>query len=316
MRTSRRLIRGLPLRLLLVALFIGSANQLGASPDAVSPEGDYSRKGADTCLKCHDQDAEAPVLSLFATPHGRRQDSRAPMSQRQCEACHGPGEAHAGRVRRGEERPAMPYFSRSGTARTSEENQICLACHQDGERSHWLGSEHESEDVGCVSCHQVHSRVDPMRHSSRQNARCADCHQDVRAATLRPSSHPLSSGEMRCSDCHSSHGAVQDTLLRGLEKNQACFDCHAEKRGPLLWPHDPVSEDCTQCHQAHGSTHPAMLTQRPPLLCQQCHAQPDHPSLPPDPQSLPSSRLSLRSCVNCHSQVHGSNHPSGAALMR
>jgi len=28
------------------------------------------------------------------------------------------------------------------------------------------------------------------------------------------------------------------------------------------------------------------------------------------------SSLALGNCMNCHSQVHGSNHPSGATLTR
>jgi hypothetical protein len=63
-----------------------------------------------------------------------------------------------------------------------------------------------------------------------------------------------------------------------------------------------------------------MLTQRAPLLCQQCHSQAGHPSLPATSNSLPgrspSTYLLGSSCLNCHSQVHGSNHPSGSKLSR
>jgi hypothetical protein len=31
---------------------------------------------------------------------------------------------------------------------------------------------------------------------------------------------------------------------------------------------------------------------------------------------LPDVRLLSRSCSNCHSQIHGSNHPSGAKFER
>ena len=60
-------------------------------------------------------------------------------------------------------------------------------------------------------------------------------------------------------------------MLAQLTLNDNCYTCHAEKRGPFLWEHEPSSEDCGICHRPHGSLHPALLTSRPPLLCQQCH---------------------------------------------
>ena len=38
--------------------------------------------------------------------------------------------------------------------------------------------------------------------------------------------------------------------------NDTCYDCHAEFRGPYLWEHAPVPEDCSNCHDPHGSNHP------------------------------------------------------------
>ena len=102
--------------------------------------------------------------------------------------------------------------------------------------------------------------------------------------------------------------------------NDTCFQCHAEKRGPYLWEHAPVAEDCTTCHNPHGSNQPGMLAQRAPFLCQSCHSQSGHPSIAYDADGLatgmPSQYLLAESCLNCHSQVHGSNHPSGSKLMR
>ncbi|HTX04693.1 MAG TPA: cytochrome c3 family protein [Steroidobacteraceae bacterium] len=87
--------------------------------------------------------------------------------------------------------------------------------------------------------------------------------------------------------------------------------------------HQPVSEDCTNCHTPHGSVQPALLKERPPILCQQCHDPAGHPSVPYGPQGLPgmpagmpNPYLLVGGCVNCHSQVHGSNSPSGRDLMR
>jgi DmsE family decaheme c-type cytochrome len=125
---------------------------------------------------------------------------------------------------------------------------------------------------------------------------------------------------MTCTDCHNPHHAAADHLLKRNTVNQLCWSCHAELRGPYLFEHAPVTEDCTLCHTAHGSIHRALLKKRPPLLCQNCHSQAGHPSLAFTRDGLPANNPSAfvvgGSCLNCHSQVHGSNHPSGSKLMR
>jgi DmsE family decaheme c-type cytochrome len=127
---------------------------------------------------------------------------------------------------------------------------------------------------------------------------------------------------MGCSDCHSTHGSQSAAMLIRPTLNQTCYTCHAEKRGPVLWEHAPVAEDCSLCHSSHGSTRPALLTKSTPQLCQQCHSVAGHPSVPRTAAGLPGGAgggsifIVGSSCTNCHSQVHGSNHPSGAKLMR
>jgi len=65
-------------------------------------EPSYSRKGADSCLSCHEEDS---VFALFRGTHANPTDPNGPFGhgQLQCEACHGPTGDHAGRVRRGQE---------------------------------------------------------------------------------------------------------------------------------------------------------------------------------------------------------------------
>jgi nitrate/TMAO reductase-like tetraheme cytochrome c subunit len=61
-----------------------------------------------------------------------------------------------------------------------------------------------------------------------------------------------------------------------------------------------------------------MLVAKAPMLCQRCHIGTRHPSTIYDNAAIvaKSARIVGRGCVNCHSQVHGSNHPSGQALIR
>jgi DmsE family decaheme c-type cytochrome len=149
---------------------------------------------------------------------------------------------------------------------------------------------------------------------------CYDCHTQQRSQVLKPYAHPIAGGKMDCTSCHAPHGETTNNLLARQTVNDTCFECHAEKRGPFLWEHAPVVEDCGNCHTPHGSNHPGMLTVRGPLLCQSCHSQAGHPSVAYTAGGLadgsPSQFLLGQNCLNCHSQVHGSNHPSGSKLMR
>jgi DmsE family decaheme c-type cytochrome len=279
----------------------------------------FSRKGADSCIACHD---DAGILSIFRTAHGRPNDPAAPFGHGnlQCEACHGPGGTHSGRVRSGQDRPPILNFGAGSITPAREQNAMCLTCHQ-GDMNHgWQGSTHERTGTACASCHQSHAAADPVLVRATQPQACYACHAEQRRQGQLPHAHPIRVGKMACSDCHNAHGTSSDFNLVRTTLNETCTSCHAEKRGPFLWEHAPVTEDCSSCHTAHGSVNAAMLTRRAPLLCQRCHSQAGHPSAAVGPNNLPgatpSPYLLASSCTNCHSQVHGSNHPSGAALTR
>src|SRR5210317_905585 len=92
------------MRLFTTIIATAMLTTLAASP-AGGQEASYSRDGADTCLSCHQDDS---TLALFRGAHANPTDPDGPFGhgQLQCEACHGPGGDHAGRVRRGQERPS------------------------------------------------------------------------------------------------------------------------------------------------------------------------------------------------------------------
>jgi DmsE family decaheme c-type cytochrome len=221
----------------------------------------------------------------------------------------------------GEMIPITTTFGPKSKQTVAQQNKPCLGCHERDARIGWKGSQHEAADLACASCHQLHTARDRMLSAGGQAERCLSCHLRQRGEFYKATVHPVRYGTIRCSDCHNPHGSgVAGKLLVKSTVNQTCYTCHAEKRGPFLWEHAPVSEDCTLCHTPHGSVHNALLKKPPPLLCQQCHAPAGHPSVAYTPQGLPggtpSGFLLAGACTNCHSQVHGSNHPSGAKLMR
>ena len=245
------------------------------------------------CAECHESESKTHVF------HG------------ECTACHVNAKTHAAAESPRKESPGRP------------KSEQCLACHQSGQRMHWKGSRHEAANVECTSCHVPHAKSDPVLTKATEAEVCFACHKGRRAEMLRPSTHPLREGKMSCSDCHNPHGSNGPKLLTKETVNETCFTCHAEKRGPFLWEHAPVREDCSICHKPHGSVNASLLKNRTPWLCQQCHLAAFHPSTAYSGTGLPgpnkpsgAQQLLGKNCMNCHSQVHGSNHPSGVRKTR
>ena len=272
-------------------------------------QGKYSKKGADSCLKCHDQDSELDATKIFANRHGVLTDPKAPLGQLQCETCHGPLGKHGKRPRKGKTREAMITFGTKSVLAPQEKNSVCLSCHDDHNRAGWLGSEHELNDLACTDCHRLHIAQDPILTQVNQNKRCTSCHIKQKIAMHKRSAHPLKYNRQVCSDCHNPHDSSYDSSLKMTSINEACLTCHAEKRGPNLWEHEPVREDCTNCHSPHGANNAMLLKRRTPQLCQECHSAVGHSSTAY--VKATGNKVQGKSCLNCHSKIHGSNHPGG-----
>lgn len=290
----------------------------------------FAPRSADAvCIDCHNEMEAKPILSIYRTRHGVKADRRTP----DCVDCHGDSRAHAAKnLPKGTSRPPsdLPFARAADAVPEPEVAQrlagACLKCHGADGRRHWTGSRHQAAGLACPSCHTSHAAHDPVQERSRQSEVCFKCHPDQRAQSYRLSAHAYRDGRIACVDCHNPHGTVGPALLVGDGVNDTCYTCHAEKRGPFLWAHMPVDENCANCHQSHGSTNPSLLKLRSPWLCQQCHNPRQHPSRaysattgtqPGIGESLNNfAQLPLRGCANCHSQVHGSNHPAGSRLLR
>lgn len=275
-----------------------------------------AKKGADSCLKCHDEENEYPVMPLFKTKHATAADPRSPFANDQCESCHGPGGEHEKKPKRGEAKAPIINFGKGAWTPVKDQNARCLSCHQNHQRIDWQGSTHEFNEVGCASCHKIHVAKDPVLERKDQPDVCYTCHANVRAKFYQASHHPVRERQMSCSECHNVHGEDGKGLMLSAAIREKCTSCHAEKRGPFLWEHAPAAEDCTLCHVTHGSNLPALLKKRPPHLCQQCHAQAGHPSVSYDGSRISSMFLGVKGCLNCHSKMHGTNHPSGVSPLR
>jgi len=272
-------------------------------------------KNAGTCLGCHDETYKPPINPLFKTKHASITDPRAPFADKQCEACHGPGGDHIkAKKKRG---GTIIAFGKNAWTPVKDQNEKCLACHQTHQRIEWKGSTHEFNGLACTSCHTIHVAKDPVLDREEQAKVCFTCHKSKQAKFYQASHHPVREGQMACSECHNVHGEDGTGLMVKATSREKCTSCHAEKRGPFLWEHAPAAEDCTICHDPHGSNQPALLKKRVPQLCQECHDPAGHPGTRQDGSRLfGSASLGVKGCVNCHSAVHGSNHPSGSTLLR
>lgn len=307
-------VRGWKTALLALAVgLFGLAGPASAAKDAAASA---------SCLTCHREAAEKYARS----PHAMTGDPRTPT----CVSCHGPSTAHAEKM--GSE--PVTYSFKPGRMSADAQSAICLSCHEKHfKQALWAGSRHPEANVSCSGCHQSHVNKDPVLAKASQAEVCYTCHKAQRNRVNLPSRHPIAEGRMTCSDCHSAHGSAGPKLVKRDSTNDTCFTCHAEKRGPFVHQHQPATEDCSICHNPHGSTVAGMLKARAPILCQQCHTphvagavgavggqRGVFPPAAPG-QGLPAitgtsngkngvNMWQGRSCMNCHTQVHGSNNPA------
>ena len=286
------------------------------------------------CTRCHDETESKPLLSIYQSAHGNKADTRTPS----CQGCHGESESHlkGDPGQKGRAAPDIVYGAKSKSYPQTApgiQDDKCLGCHQSGLRTHWSGSQHQSQGVACSSCHSSHVPKDPVLEKSTQPEVCFACHKTQRSEIHLFSTHPILAGKTACAECHNPHGSTGPKLLVKNNTNETCYTCHAEKRGPFLWEHQPVFDDCANCHTPHGSNNPPLLKQRTPWLCQECHTA-DHANTVDsganllngnvttvDGQQLPANlspraQANARNCLNCHVMIHGSNHPAGAKFNR
>ncbi len=277
-----------------------------AKPAAKAARVEATYVDGKVCLTCHASQAAA----FEKTVMGRIGKTKKGMFE--CQNCHGPGSAHV-KAGGGRGVGGILSFGETDPRSTNEKNAICLGCHEKGDRTYWDGSTHQTRGLACTNCHTIMKEVS-RKHQLRtafEPDTCFQCHKDRRAQMFRSSHMPLREGKIVCSDCHNPHGSQTAALLRADSINDNCYKCHAEKRGPFLFEHTPVRENCVNCHDPHGSVNEYSLKVSRPRLCTECHGF-GHgtTSGPANVQAI------SRSCQNCHTEVHGTNSPSGALLHR
>ncbi len=222
------------------------------------------------CFSCHDA---APFQRKF--PHG-------PASLGDCGICHDPHASDA------------PFLL------MSEGNEACFSCHTDQQAE--LAQKpytHDPAAEGCVKCHDPHSS--DYRYGLAKDGRqalCFSCHEDMQeqitAATVKHKGLTAEKGCLTCHDPHTSDYSMQLTA----QPLALCMRCHdreyktstgkiADIKALLAANsnhHGPIRDnDCSACHDPHGSANFRMLKEYFPRrfyapynpdnykLCFMCH---------------------------------------------
>lgn len=303
-------------RLLALSLTLFAFSLAAHAQTSVQSPGN-SYVGSTACKTCH-PDVWA---KFYKNPHFKSVASgKEEPANTGCEGCHGPGgnhlKAHGGRATI----IVFPQLAPKQVVAT------CLRCHSNNlQRANIHSSPHTQNDVSCIQCHSVHSSTTPQFLLAKsQPELCYGCHGNLRGEFSMPFKHRVNEGFMKCTDCHNPHGTFAPTwrmadrpsMVRQAQGNEeACLNCHTDKRGPFAFEHPPVRvEGCEMCHYPHGSTN-ARLLRRPVVftMCLECH---NGASGAGGRQGLGVPSLSqghnmadprFQNCTNCHVRIHGSN---------
>jgi DmsE family decaheme c-type cytochrome len=268
----------------------------------------------EACASCH----EPQATEFSATAHGRYFAGQSDAIRGNCESCHGAGNPH---IEAGGDTSLIINPARMDEL---DGSAPCLSCHGGHRLDNWALSAHNGAGVSCADCHVVHQSAD--RSEALGQELCYGCHPNVKAASFMPSRHPIGAGRLSCQDCHGVHGEPA-RLTQDDSGRELCFSCHADKGGPFVYEHPPVTEDCLMCHNAHGSVADNLLKQNEPTLCLNCHPMHFHATVESadgafsTPQAPERAGVSDRDsfkrgmttkCTQCHTEIHGGDLPSQA----
>jgi DmsE family decaheme c-type cytochrome len=251
-------------------------------------------------------------------------NARNEAEKRACESCHGPGSNHVA-AGGGKGVGGLITFRKDAGESAEVKNEMCLGCHQRGIQTYWKASPHASRGIACVNCHTLMEKTTAKSQLAKVGDKtaffenraetevCGQCHLQRKAQLMRSSHMPVREGKLTCTSCHNPHGTPNPAQLKQTSVNENCYTCHTERRGPFLYEHPPAFDSCTNCHEPHGTVNDRLLKVTDPRVCTQCHMITGHPVTPRGKNSV---FFFNRSCTNCHSQIHGSNHPSGRFFTR
>lgn len=241
------------------------ASYLSPTPPGFSLETHWNT----SCILCHSTGGNP----RFDTQSGVAATSVGELGIA-CEACHGPGEAHARLAQARELDATDPRIIHPARLRADRSAEVCGYCHAvasffDDEvvKDYFIsGSPFRPGD----DLRQTRATVLPARLTDEELAaiRKQNPFFDgsfwpdgmVRIAGREYNglieSTCYQKGGMTCLSCHSMHQSdPDDQLARGMDGNAACYQCHGSYRGKLTaHTHHAESSSgslCYNCHMPH-----------------------------------------------------------------
>ncbi len=225
------------------------------------------------CIRCH-----ATGARPMPVPEQKRFDTHVTELGIACEACHGPGEAHAALERRHQHDAPATRRSHSEIVQPAHldrvrSSQVCGFCHgmkwfEDSSNWKQLGFTYRpGDDLEKTTpiMRPTHVADQPWLTTVLTNH--PDIFEDffwpdgMVRVTGREFNGLLESacyqkGELACVSCHSMHKSDPDKQLKDeMNGNQACFSCHKDYQTKLAehTHHAPESSGslCYNCHMPY-----------------------------------------------------------------
>lgn len=195
--------------------------------------------------------------------------------------------------------------------------EVCQTCHEDIYNAH-LKSPHQGRS--CESCHGPAAKhaesasAEDIRNPAKLAAAatdkiCLTCHLNEPTHVGRlQSSH--AKNQVSCTTCHKVHanGPMGLVNRNAPAVNEQCATCHTAIWAQFQKPfHHRLPEEamsCTDCHNPHGATRPAMghMFAANEPGCFKCHGDKRGPF------TFDHAPVRFEGCPTCH-EPHGSANP-------
>jgi DmsE family decaheme c-type cytochrome len=181
---------------------------------------------------------------------------------------------------------------------------ICVSCHDEFEevlKKKFLHTPLKKGD--CTGCHNPHTSNYEMLLAAESGQLCYECHDEMIPEDAKSIHEVFLEG--KCVSCHDPHATDNKNILNKAG-SELCFECHKDFGKTIQsydLKHDPVEEDCLECHNPHVSVESKnLLNDAVPSLCLECH-ETDKPMFKKAHFRYP---VKTASCTSCHNP-HGSN---------
>ncbi len=246
------------------------------------------------CTVCH-TDAEGKegliseppeLCSMCHTPKDDKAFIHGPVAAGACTACHDPHESENQKL-----------------LVSSNMNDLCTSCHMaKGEMLTTKQHIHPPVKDSCTNCHDPHTADHKFQlFADPKMDLCVTCHTDKKEWTDKVSSKhgAIEERPEKCQECHDPHATDTPKMLKAASVREMCLSCHNQTlvtqedgykltnmakhleqnpdwHGPILW------DDCSACHNPHGSDNLRMLKKPFPdtfyskfdqdnYICFECH---------------------------------------------